>query len=109
MLFAIRASVELEVTDFVTVEKIVKAIFFFPCLFKEIKKSPPFFSPLSISLYLGRHIRENFDINKKTFFQKHKTLCDRKRFYDKKKKTKKIKVFIEDYLEKKENTLYSFD
>ena len=37
-------------------------------MFEVIKKSPPFFSPLSISLYLGRLIRENFYIKKKTFF-----------------------------------------
>ena len=40
----------------------------FLCLFEEIKKSSPFFSPLSISLYLSRLIRENFDIKKKIFF-----------------------------------------
>ena len=37
-------------------------------MFEGIKKSSLFFLPLSISLYLGRLIRENFDIKKKTFF-----------------------------------------
>ena len=70
MLFAIRASVELEVTDFVTVEKIVKIIFFFMLVWRNQEIPSFLFTSLyfSLSRQLGRHIRENFNIKKKTFF-----------------------------------------
>ena len=57
---------ELEITDFTIVEKIVKVIFL-SCLSEEIKKSPSFYSPLSISLHLNRLSKENLDF-KKIFF-----------------------------------------
>ena len=50
---------ELEVTYFVTIEKVVK--FFLKCLFEGIKKSPPFF-------HLSLFLLGNFDIQKETFF-----------------------------------------
>ena len=50
VLFTIRASVELEITDFVIVAKIVKVIF----IYFHLKKSSPFFLPFTFYLYLGR-------------------------------------------------------
>ena len=44
-------------------------------------------------------------MRKLIFLQKDKNICDRKRFYNKKKKKikrKKIKIFKDDKLEKKE-------
>ena len=65
MLIAIRASVELKITDFVTIDKITKVIFIY------LKKSLSSSSSVTISLHFCGLMRKNIGKEKKNIFHQY--------------------------------------